>query len=123
MANPIKGEVDLPVDGKTFTLCLGINEIVELETVTDTGIVEIAGWFADRSKLRVGNMRAVLWASLQKHHPEISLEGAGEMIGKVGLLPIVERLADAIQAAFPEAETGAKPNPPAGAQAGTGTSS
>lgn len=120
MANPIKGEVALSIGGVAYTLCLGINQIVELEAVTDTGIIEIAGWFNDRAKLRAGNMRAILWAALQKHHPEIDMIKAGDLMQTVGLMPVIEKLGQAIQAAFPEV----KPeNPRKRARAGTGKSS
>ncbi len=119
----MKGEVDLRVGDTTYTLAFGINQLVELENISDASIIDIADWFADRSKLRAGNMRAALWAALQKHHPEIDLLSAGEIIGEVGLLPVVEKLAEAIQAAFPEVEASGKANPPDGAQAGTGKSS
>jgi len=120
MANPIKGEVPFDVGGRTFTLCLGINAIAELEAVVDAGVVEIANWFNDRSKLRAGNMRAVLWAALRKHHPDIDLLAAGDLIQEAGLQVVVVKLGEAIQAAFPEAEP---ENPQTQEPGGTGTSS
>lgn len=122
MANPLKGETELKVGEQTYTLALSINELVKLEQLLDVGIIEIAEWFNDRSRIRVGNMRAILWAALQRHHEGLTLEQAGDIIGLVGLGAIVERLGTAVQASFPEAETTANP-PSASPPDGTGKAS
>ncbi len=117
MANPLKGETELKAGDATYVLALSINELVKLEQLLDVGIIEIAEWFNDRSRIRVGNMRAILWAALQRHHDGITLEQAGDIIGLVGLGVIVERLGTAVQASFPEAETSGNPqnaSPPDG---------
>lgn len=121
-ANPLKGETDLKAGEVTYTLALSINELVKLEQLLDVGIIEIADWFNDRTKIRVGNMRAILWAALQRHHSELTLEDAGDIIAAAGLGVIVEKLGAAVQASFPEAE--AVENPPqAGRRGGTGKAS
>lgn len=108
-ANPLKGETDLKIGDATYTVALGVNEIVKLEDITGAGIIEIAAWFNDPEKVRVGNMRAVLWAALQRHHPGLTLEQAGDLIGVIGLQAGVEKLGAALQASFPEAETAENP--------------
>lgn len=118
MGNPLKGEVDLKTASASYTLALGINEIIIVENLLDVSIVDIASWFGDRSRFRLGSIRAVLFAALSRHHDGISLEQAGEIIGEVGLDVAVDKLGQAIQAAFPEAKT--PQNPQKRARPGTG---
>jgi len=121
-ANPLKGETELKAGEETYILALSINELVRLEQLLDVGIIEIAEWFNDPRRIRVGNMRAILWAALQRHHEGTTLEQAGDIISVVGLGQIVDTLGTAVQASFPEAETSA--NPPTASQGvGTGKAS
>lgn len=120
MANPLKGEVDMQVGEATYTLALTIHEIIKIEDLLDIGILEIQEWFNDRSKIRAGNMRAMLWAALQRNHPEITLEAATDIMAAAGLVPVVVKLGEAIQASFPKAEKAATENPQKRARAGTG---
>lgn len=122
-ANPLKGEVDLVAGEESYVLALSINEIVKLEELLDVGIVEIAAWFANPEQIRVGNMRATLWAGLQRHHPGLTLDDAGDIIAAAGLGPVVQKLGEAIQASFPEAAPAGEENPRKASRAGTGEAS
>lgn len=119
MANPLKGEVDLVCGDKTFTLRMAINEIVQLETLLDMGVMEISALLSSSSP-RLGAWRAALWASLQCHHKGTTLEDAGDIIAAAGLPEVMGRVGEALQAAFPTNEGGEKPNPPKAGRAGTG---
>jgi hypothetical protein len=118
-ANPLKGETELKAGEETYILALSINELVRLEQLLDVGIIEIAEWFNDAKRIRVGNMRAILWAALQRHHEGVTLEQAGDIISAVGLGVIVDTLGTAVQASFPEAEVSENP-PNASRRGGTG---
>jgi len=118
MANPLRGEVALEVEGQTYTLCLDINAIIEVENLLDIGIAEVAGLFSEPENLRAGHVRALLWATLQRHHPHIELRKAGELIGIVGLAEVIDRLGEALAAAFPSKEGEHSRRPPT--RAGTG---
>jgi hypothetical protein len=120
MANPLRGEVDLQVGEKTYTLRLSINAIAEVETLLDKGINEILSTL-DPQNARIGTLRAILWASLQEHHPEITLLDAGDLIGDVGAENAGPIIGDAIKAAFPAPD--GKPRPPKAAKVGTGKAS
>jgi hypothetical protein len=120
MANALRGEVDLPVGDKTYTLRLSINAIVEVETLLDKGINEILATL-DPASARIGTLRAILWASLQEHHPEVTLLDAGEMIGTVGAENAGPIIGDAIKAAFPASD--GKPRPRKAGKRGAGTTS
>lgn len=121
MANPIRGEVAVVADGNTYTLRLGMNAIVEIETALDIGIAQVTALFQGEG-LKVGNMRLVLWAALRERHPDLTLEDAGDIMGHMGLADTIAKLGEAMQAAFPEPAAGKKPSRPR-TKAGTGKAS
>jgi hypothetical protein len=116
MANPRKGEVALPVGGRDFTLRLSVNALAEVEGLLDKGVNEII-----QSLDRVTTLRALLWAGLRQHHPDVSLFDAGDLIGEAGADIVGEKIGEALKAAFPEPK--GNTNPPQAAEDGTGTSS
>jgi hypothetical protein len=120
MANALRGEVDLQVGDKTYTLRLSINAIAEVETLLDKGINEILATL-DPATARIGTLRAILWGSLQEHHPEVTLLDAGELIGAVGAEKAGPIIGEAIKAAFPA--TDGKPRPRRAGKGGAGKAS
>lgn len=116
MPNPAKGEVALRVGETDYTLRLSINAICEAEALLDKTVNEIIA-----SLDRVSTMRALLWAGLREHHKDVSLFDAGDIIGAAGADVVGAKIGEAIKAAFPQAEEGARP--PKAARAGTGNAS
>lgn len=111
MANPHKGETDLTLDGTTYTICLTAHEIVKLEHLYDVGVIEIAGWL-DPSNVRLWRVQALLWASLQRHHRDITIDQALDMIANSSNLKVaVNKLVEAIQISFPPRDQDADENP------------
>lgn len=121
MANPIRGEIPVVADGVSYTLRLGMNAIVEIESSLDIGIAQVTELFAGEG-LKVGNMRLVLWAALREHHPDLTIEDAGEIMGHIGLAETIAKLGAALEAAFPNAKEDKKPSRPR-KKAGTGNAS
>jgi hypothetical protein len=120
MANPLKGEVDLVAGETTYTLRMSINEIVQLETLLDLGVMEISALLGEAGNPRLGAWRAALWASLQCHHKGTTLEDAGEIIALAGFPNVMGAVGAALQAAFPTSEPEAKPSPRKASRRGTG---
>lgn len=119
MANPLRGEVDMVAAGVSYRLRLTINEIIEVETLLDRGIIQIADMFNSLQTVKAGELRAVLWAALQVHHQGIDLHDAGNIMADAGIPLVVAKLAEAIQSAFPQAKDDKDPSPDRGT-AGTG---
>jgi len=95
MANALKGEIELVIAGKPYTLCFATNAIAEVEQLLGgESIGEIAQRIA-----KVEYQRALLWAALQKHHSGVTLLAAGELMDDFdgGLEPLVEALARALR--------------------------
>lgn len=93
-ANPLKGEVEIKIDGKPFVLCFTSNALVALQQVMGKGVEEIAPHLGN-----VENRRGLLWAGLQKHHGDVDLLTAGDMLDDAddGLLALLETLARALR--------------------------
>lgn len=111
MANPEKGETDLKLDGKTFIICLTAHEIVKIEQLYDVGITEISTWFQSQN-MRLWRMQALLWAALQRHHSEVTIDQALDMIAtSENLKAVLPKLIEAINMSFPPAVASDEENP------------
>ncbi len=106
MGNPLRGEVSLEAAGKTYTMHMSVNALCVLEGEIGKTAPEI---FAEldtrREKVSVTRIRAILWAALTDHHPELTQKEAGKIIGEAGgIVTVLGKLAEAIAAAFPPPE-------------------
>jgi hypothetical protein len=86
VANREKGESTLEVDGKTYTLVMGLDEICQLEEIVSRGgrdytIKEVID-LCQRGSLRF--VRAILWAALIRHQPRMTLEDVSGIIEHIG---------------------------------------
>lgn len=86
MANREKGEVDVSLAGRPFTLVFRTNEIVALETLlsTPTTRVRLPEVIYEMAMGSITHIRAFLWASMRKFHKDMTLEAVGELIDDVG---------------------------------------
>jgi len=117
MANRERGEVAFEVDGRTYTFCLDLNGLTELEAMFSTptrevGFVEIVG------KAEAGHaryIRAVFWAALRKYQPDITLEQTSDLVQAIGGL-----FGGQLQAVLQQATGGARPDPKDVAELGEG---
>lgn len=103
MANPLKGEVGFESDGKQWKLVYNYNALCELEDLLGVGVNQINDLLSDTKKMKLSTVRAVFWAGLREHHPEIDIKQAGEMIGGLKV-PAIELVAKGLQLASPEPE-------------------
>tara|TARA_R110000868_G_scaffold17418_1_gene76545 strand:+ start:432 stop:770 length:339 start_codon:yes stop_codon:yes gene_type:complete len=94
MANALKGEIEISVEGNAYTLCFTTNAIAEVEQLLGDSVGGIAANIA-----KVEHQRALLWGALQRHHKGIDLLKAGALMDEFdgGLEPLVEALARALR--------------------------
>lgn len=120
MANAVKGEASIEVEGQTYVLAFNINAMCEVEYLLDLSTDRILQKLVASPPLHI--VRALLWAGLRAHHDGIDLHGAGDLIEKIGGPGLVlEGIGKALVSAFPDAEDGADNSPPrTGAAVGTG---
>lgn len=86
MANRQKGEVSLSVEGQIYTFVLTIDAMVALEDMFSTPQREVTfQQVADRSIAgSVKHTRGLIWASLQEHHPDLTLKDVSNLIQQAG---------------------------------------
>lgn len=80
-----------------YTLKFSTNAICELEERLDKGLNTIIA-----NMERVATVRALLWAGLRAHHPDVTIATAGELIDLAGVAPVTEAIGKALTAAFPK---------------------
>lgn len=111
-ANQHKGEVELVAGDKTYVLRFSVDAICTLEERLDMGFPAIAQELSDPSKIRISMVRHLLHASLADAHPEVTLKQAGELIGTAGgMAGVLEKVSEAITAAFPTQEASGTKRP------------
>ena len=121
MANANRGEVEFTAGGKTYTLRYTTNALCELEDALDCGLPEIVERVRDPKSVRLSTVRALVWAGLREHHPDITLLQAGTLVGEYGMMETLQKVGVAFERAFAGREGGGRP-PAAAPQSGTGSS-
>jgi hypothetical protein len=86
MANPERGQVALTVEDRTYTLILDMNALCELEELlsTPSQAVTAAQAFVAAANLSYRHVRALVWAALRRHHPDLTLSAVGDLIEAAG---------------------------------------
>lgn len=108
MGNPVRGIVDVDAGGKAVRLQFTANAICDFEDREKTGFVEfLAKLDAEGAsgKVRLSDMRKLIWAGMIEHQPEATLRDAGAIIDALGgPMKATDVLRSAIAAALPESE-------------------
>ncbi|WP_340109459.1 GTA-gp10 family protein [Pikeienuella sp. HZG-20] len=98
------GESQLTVDGRTWRLHLDFNALCEFEgAVGGRGQARLLQLEMGRGDF--SDIRALLWALLRRHHPDMTLAGAGDLVG-ADVAAANAALVAAITAAAPEESDG-----------------
>jgi hypothetical protein len=121
--NPLRGEAALQAGGKTYRLVFDANAFCFAESAlapmaTDEIIGQIAAGTAN-----MGLLRAMVWAALQRHHPETHIMGAGEVMSDAGMPAVRTALASGLGSAFGLATEGKDGKNPPKKEGGTGSGS
>jgi hypothetical protein len=113
MANPLRGEVDLVVGDRTYTLRFRNNAQAEVTNLLGMGLNSVLSAMAP-GDLRPDVMRAVVWASLREHHPKITLLDVSDLIDEAGQNAVLTAMGEAFSLAFPDADSTSNPRKPSG---------
>lgn len=101
MANRFMGEVSAQsVDGRDWTLRMDMNAMCEFEEATGTPAIE-AFQQAEQGGASIPMMRHVVFAAIKRHHPDATIEDAGDILSEDP--QIVQRL---MSAAAPDSAPG-----------------
>lgn len=104
MANKERGEIALDVKGRSYTLRLDMNALCELESALSTGGKEVTFHQALRmvERQHLGATRALLWAGLRAHHPDLTIVDVGNLMLEMGGIQDIEaQLKAAVEASMP----------------------
>lgn len=86
MANPERGEVPLTVGDRTYKLVLDFDGICAIEERLSTPdhVVTISEVILHSARGSHRHARALAWGSLQRFHPDVTIEDAGQLIVDLG---------------------------------------
>lgn len=115
MANKFRGEADLEftreVNDKEepakFKFVFDANALCAIEDITDLDMGGFLEKLSDPKKLQFRMVRAFVWGACQKHHPDMTIEEAGDIISDAGLEVVVETMRKAVSGAMPKVKEGA----------------
>jgi len=120
MANRIYGEARVPLDdGRELTLRFDFGALVEAEEAADKGTEELMKELS-KGGARLKTARAMLYGGLRYHHPDITLEDAGELLMSdseaisKGMGSAMEEMADRRAKANPQTGAAGSRKPPLG---------
>jgi hypothetical protein len=107
MANPERGEVALTVGDRTYTLVLDFNAQCELEELLSTPEqrMTLGRAFLLAASYSMTHIRAMVWASLRRHHSDMTVTDVGNLIESAGgVEKLLETLGKLRKASQPEGE-------------------
>lgn len=100
-ANPQKGEMQVEIGGRTYVLVMTFNALLRVQQLFNrAGVMPTAD-----SIVRAANngdlesMRALFWALLLRHQPDLTVEQVGDLIDEAGGVEAVNELIDRAHAA------------------------
>ena len=105
MANPEKGEIDIEVRGHTYRLALDLNALCEFQELmypgdSDFDMGEVV------ARIGKGNFvlsRALLWATLRRHHAAMTLRDVSDLVSGFGYKPWIELVPRLLEFMNPDA--------------------
>src|SRR5262245_4388968 len=114
MANPVKGEVPLDIDGKRYIFVLGTYGLAALERRVKMSWPKMFKRAADND-WGIDDVLAVFHAGLLRHRPRMTEMEAADLIDTAGLEYINTTIGEAIKLMQPLGDTGGSEpeNPPA----------
>lgn len=110
MANRFKGETTVEVAGKVWRLVLDFNALCHFEGASGKNAMEVMQAF-EGGKHSSTDLRHLMCAMLARHHPEATVEDAGDLLSE-GLDVVGQALAAAMPAPGDDPEAAAKPGKP-----------
>jgi len=100
MANRLRGEVEATLDGRTFTLCLTLGALAELEAALGAGDLMALARRFEAGQLSAGDAIRVIGAGLRGAGSAIDDEAVSRMRAEGGAAGFVRIVADLLAATF-----------------------
>lgn len=81
MANPMRAEAQLSIEAGTFTLAYSLNALSAIKAARpDTLLTDLLDGLAAKGADAAEDIGLIIWAGLQKHHKDMSLEAVGDLV-------------------------------------------
>lgn len=101
---PAVADRQISIGDKTYTLRFSVRAMAALQDHFKlASLTEVGEKLQDAATLGVKDLVALLWAGLQTHHRDLSMDDALTMLDEMGLDRMQETLGHAMAAALPEA--------------------
>ena len=104
MINPLKGEVELELGGKTYTTRLTIDALVRIETALDKGIIEIVNDLSN-AKTRINWLMVVLLQALRGGGNDFNDSDVKEILTKEGVASATVKVAQMLAGALTDIDS------------------
>lgn len=93
-ANPERGEVDLTIGGKSYVLAMGFNGLIALQNLFAVdGVKPTVDAILQRmTRGDFEAFRGVFWALFLRHHKDVTIERAGELMDEIGGMDALDGL-------------------------------
>ena len=102
MVNTQRGEVLLQVGDDSYTLESTSDALCQIESVLGCSILKTMNEMSNPDTASLTNLRAMLWGLLRKHHKNMTLIQAGDLIVPAGgMIEVLKKINDAMAVAFP----------------------
>lgn len=115
MANPLKGEIDINLSGKSYTCRLTIDSIIRIEEELDTSIIELAIKIS-QAKAKLKELATVLKYALRNGGNDIDDNGVKNLIFENGIVNLSTNVANIITTSLSDPNEKKKGKPQAVAQ-------
>jgi len=104
MINPLKGEVELELGGKTYKTRLTIDALVRIETALDKGIIEIVNDLSN-AKTRINWLMIVLLQALRGGGNDFKDSDVKEILTKEGVASATVKVAQMLAGALTDIDS------------------
>jgi hypothetical protein len=99
VANRSRGELDIDLDGQTYTLVLDIEAMCQIEDAASKTMAELV-----EGVLRGGirPLRLIIWGALRRHHGALSIADVGDLMSRIGLPALMAKFNELAKSMAPE---------------------
>ena len=104
MMNPLKGEVELELGGKTYTTRLTIDALVRIETALDKGVIEIVNELTN-ARVRINWLMIILLHALRGGGNDFKDADIKEILTKEGVASATVKVAQMLAGALTDIES------------------
>lgn len=99
--DPTLPDVELVLGGETYALAYDFNNVVQAEKSTGVNLLtSVVG------EITAQSLRGLLWASLLKDRPDITIEAVGKLIRPTNIVTIREAVVSCWFGSVPDTEPG-----------------